>query len=253
MKKSKIAISLEKPILDLIDSRVDGTTLRSRSQAIEFFLEKALTEEIVTKAVIFLKGEHQKYSLEKIEGKSLLENQINLLTEAGITKVYIITQKSKYHESFIKEVRRLKTNIEVSLREVKGTGEALCSLRELLHGIDFVAMSGDILNKFNLANMIAKHKASKKIATIGLMTRNNPESFGSVVLDGELIVEFNEKSHSSRSPVVNAGIYVFSSGIFNYFDSNFVSLERDLFPKLAKSHELVGFFTYGDYIHMEEK
>ena len=50
MKKPKIAISLDKPLLDLIDSKVDGSILRSRSQAMEFFLK------IVSIPGVFLKS-----------------------------------------------------------------------------------------------------------------------------------------------------------------------------------------------------
>jgi len=37
IKKPKIAISLDKSLLDLVDSKVDGSVIRSRSQAMEFF------------------------------------------------------------------------------------------------------------------------------------------------------------------------------------------------------------------------
>jgi NDP-sugar pyrophosphorylase family protein len=252
MKKLKIAISLDKPLVDLIDTKVDGVTFRSRSQAIEFFVEKSLKDELISTAVIFLKGEHQKYSIMKLKGKTLLERQMLLLTNVGISKTYIITQKSQYYDAFLKEANKFKQKIDIVLRKVNGTGQALYAMSDVLTGKNFIAMSGDIFNDFNLHNMINKHMSLKKVATLGLMTRTNPESFGSVILDGELIVEFSEKLSTSKSPVVNAGIYVFSPRIFNYLDDSTISLEKDLFPRLAKINQLIGFFTYGDYIHMEE-
>ena len=36
MSKPKIAISLDKSLLELVDSKVDGSVIRSRSQAMEF-------------------------------------------------------------------------------------------------------------------------------------------------------------------------------------------------------------------------
>ena len=38
--------------------------------------------------------------------------------------------------------------------------------------------------------------------------------------------------------------------IFEMFD-NVNSLEKDLFPKLARMKQLIGFFTYGEYLHLE--
>jgi len=33
-------------------------------------------------------------------------------------------------------------------------------------------------------------------------------------------------------------------------DSHTISLERDLFPKLARIKQLAGFFTLGEYMHL---
>jgi len=66
MKKEKIAISLDKPLLDIIDSKIDGSIIRSRSQAIENFIRKGLEEDIITYGVVFLKGEHQKFAVADI-------------------------------------------------------------------------------------------------------------------------------------------------------------------------------------------
>ncbi|MBI2576659.1 hypothetical protein HYV84_05580, partial [Candidatus Woesearchaeota archaeon] len=48
---------------------------------------------------------------------------------------------------------------------------------------------------------------------------------------------------------VNAGIYIFKPEVFELF-SGAASLEKDLFPKLAKMKQLVGFFTRGAYLHV---
>ena len=95
MKKPKIAISLDKNLLDLVDSKVDGSVIRSRSQAIEFFLRKGLQEQSINAAVLLIKGEHQKNSLKKLKGKSLIKNQIEFFSKNGINNLYIVTQHTK--------------------------------------------------------------------------------------------------------------------------------------------------------------
>ncbi|NQV08724.1 ribbon-helix-helix protein, CopG family [Candidatus Woesearchaeota archaeon] len=77
MKKQKIAISLDKKLLDLVDSKVDGSIIRSRSQAIELFLHRGMEEKSVENAVILLHKDHQKTSLKKIDGISLIKKQIS--------------------------------------------------------------------------------------------------------------------------------------------------------------------------------
>ena len=87
--KPKIAISLDQSILDLIDSKVDGSVIRSRSQAMEFFLKKGLQEQSINTAILLIKGEHQKNLLKKLKGKTLIKNQIDFFAQHGINNLYI--------------------------------------------------------------------------------------------------------------------------------------------------------------------
>ena len=96
--------------------------------------------------------------------------------------------------------------------------------------------------------MIRKHLESEKLAIMGLMTREKTSSYGTVILDGDLIIDFQEKPKHHSTNIVNAGIYIFKPEVFELF-YNVISLEKDLFPKLARMKQLVGFFTYGEYLH----
>ena len=60
---------------------------------------------------------------------------------------------------------------------------------------------------------------------------------------------YNVLSYSIN--IVNAGIYIFKPEVFELFEDS-VSLEKDLFPRLAKLNQLVGFFTYGEYLDLED-
>lgn len=253
MVKEKIAIAIDPGLLALIDSKI-GNKFMSRSQAIESLLRKGLQEELIRKAVLLLKGEHQKYSLKILDKTSLISNQASFLKSYGINELYIITQKSKYFEEFLKQIeitrKKLKIKIEIYEKKVRGNAEALATLKNNIKE-NFLAMSGDVHFKFNLFGMFKKHLSYSKIATMGLMTRNKPIKFGNAVLDGDLIIDFIEKPRKAISYVVNAGIYLFSPKIFTYL-KNAVSLERHVFPKLSISKQLVGHFISGEYRHMED-
>ena len=110
-------------------------------------------------------------------------------------------------------------------------------------------MSGDIYNDFDLQKMIKKHMELDVLSTIGLMTRTDTKKYGTAILDGDLIIDFQEKPKRSNTNIVNAGIYIFKPEIFEIFES-VKNLEKDLFPKLARMKELAGFFTYGEYKHL---
>lgn len=255
MVKEKIAIAIETSLLRLIDSKAESL-FSSRSQAIEHFLRKGLQEDLIKTAVFLLKGEHQDYSIKSVRGQSLLGNQAAFLKNYGIKDIHIVTQKTddSLFKQFMNEVESVKKkehlNISVHEKDVKGTAEALCSIKQWLTE-NFIAMSADLLVEFNLNNMIKKHIDFGKVATMGLMMRDVPAKFGNAVLDGDLIVDFAEKPKKATSYAVNAGIYIFNPLIFDYANKA-LSLEKDVFPKLASSEQLVGHFAKGEYKHMEE-
>lgn len=248
MNKSKIAISIDNSLLKLVDSKVDKSIIRSRSQAIEYFLRKGLHEQNVNAAVILLKGEHQLISLKKINGISLLSQQIDFFLRHGINAIYIVTQHTRHMNLLLEAISNSKINVEIIEENARGNAEALKAARNRISG-SFVVMSGDTYNNFDLFKMVKKHLSSEKLATMGLMTREKASSYGTAILDGDLIVDFQEKPKHSSTNIVNAGIYIFNPEIFELFgDVN--SLEKDLFPKLARMKQLVGYFTYGEYVHM---
>lgn len=248
MTKSKIAISVDASLLKLIDSKVDGSVIRSRSQAIEYFLKKGLQEQSVNAAVLLLKGEHQESALKNVKGTSLIRQQIEFFSNQGINNLYIVTQHTKNMNQLISEISNSKIKVEIIERQSSGNAEALKAIRGKVNN-SFVVMSGDTYNNFDLMKMIKKHLESEKLATMGLMTREKTSSYGTAILDGDLVVDFQEKPKHYSTNIVNAGIYVFKPEIFELFE-NTASLEKDLFPKLARMKQLVGFFTYGEYVHL---
>ena len=247
MAKSKIAISVNNALLRLVDSKVDGSVIRSRSQAIDFFLKKGLQEQSVSVAVLLLKGEHQPIALKEIKGISLIKQQIEFFANHGIKTIYIVTQHTKHMNLLLAEISDSKINVEVVEKQAKGNAEALVAVKEKINN-SFIVMSGDTYNNFDLFKMVKKHTDSDKLATMGLMTREKASQYGTAILDGDLVVDFHEKPKHYSTNIVNAGIYIFKPEVFELFEDA-TSLEKDLFPRLARLKQLVGFFTYGEYFH----
>lgn len=247
MKKPKIAISLDKSLLNQIDGKVDGSIIRSRSQAIEHFLRKGLKESSICVAVLLVKKEHQANLLKDIKGKPLIKQQIEFFYKNGIKTLYIITSHTPFISRVLLSIDNFPLDVKVIEKDVKGNADALLGLKDLLYE-NFVVMSGDTYNNFDLLRMMKKHLELDKLGTMGLMSIKKPSKYGNAILDGDLIIDFQEKPKAVASNVVNAGIYVFKPEVFELFD-NVHSLERDLFPKLARIKQLVGFFTHGEYRH----
>ena len=190
MPKSKIAISVGNSLLKLVDSKVDGGIIRSRSQAIEFFLKKGLQEQSVNAAVLLLKGEHQESALKDVKGTSLIRRQIEFFSSHGINYLYIVTRHTKNMNRLLDEISNSKIKVEIVEKQAKGNAEALKSIKGKVNS-SFIVMSGDTYNNFDLLKMIKKHLESDKLATMGLMTREKTLSYGTAILDGDLIFYFH--------------------------------------------------------------
>jgi NDP-sugar pyrophosphorylase family protein len=182
-----------------------------------------------------------------VKNTSLIRQQIGFFSRHGIKVVYIVTQHTKSMNLLLDEISDAKISVEIVEMESKGNADALKAVRKKISG-SFVVMSGDTYNDFDLLKMIKKHVDSEKLATMGLMTREKTSSYGNAILDGDLIVDFQEKPKHYSTNIVNAGIYIFKPEIFEIFESA-SSLEKDLFPRLARIKQLAGFFTYGEYLH----
>ncbi len=246
--KKKIAISIDAGLLGVIDSKVDDSVIRSRSQAIEFYLKKGLQGQSINTALLLIKGDHQQILLKQVQGKSLIRKQIEFFAKHGITNLYLITQHSRHANELLSEISQAKINVEIIEASEKGSASALLSVKSRILN-HFIVMSGDIYNDFDLSKMIKKHTELNNLATMGLMTREETKKYGTAILDGDYIIDFQEKPRQSSTHIVNAGIYVFKPEIFELLENN-QNLERDLFPRLARMKQLIGFFTYGEYAHL---
>ncbi|MCF7861962.1 hypothetical protein K9M79_07005 [Candidatus Woesearchaeota archaeon] len=252
MTRSKIAISVDAGLLDNVDSFIDGNVIRSRSQAIEYFLRKGIASESITTAVIMLSVDHQKVSMTNFQGTTLIKKQIDYFAANGLTTVYVITPHSTEINDLLVEISNSPISVQIVEKNTPGNAQALKAISSYLHRSSFIVMSGDLYMEFNLRSMIKRHMDSNRIAMIGLMTRQETSKFGNVILEGDSIVDFIEKPKDIRSNVVNSGIYVFKPEVFDFIDEKTVSLEKDLFPLLSRLKQAKGFFTHGRYFHLTE-
>ena len=90
------------------------------------------------------------------------------------------------------------------------------------------------------------------MATIALCKVEDPCRYGVAELsDGNHIKRFIEKPTKEKAPsnLINAGIYVLSPKVFDYIPSGrAVSIEREVFPKLADEGKLFGHLVNGLWI-----
>lgn len=115
----------------------------------------------------------------------------------------------------------------------------------------FIAMNGDVIANIDLRGMMNHHEQTKSSITDALHEVQNPGRFGVVKLDSKgRIGRFVEKPRASEAPsrLVNAGVYIIEPEVLQLIPPNRkVSLEREIFPILAKDGKLGGFPFSGEW------
>jgi D,D-heptose 1,7-bisphosphate phosphatase len=134
--------------------------------------------------------------------------------------------------------------------EPKGTGGALRWSRDKLDPL-FLVVNGDTY--FDIpyrALEAALHDAPTALAAMALRDVDDAARYGSVGMEGARITCFREKIASAK-PMharINAGVYLMRREAIDAIGNGQVSLEADVFPKLASCARLVGVPRKGYFI-----
>ena len=246
----KISLRIEPEILKKIDVLVDHITIRSRSDAVRSLVKKSMQKEKT--AVILSKGTDTKYfniddrmKLENGEynitaklphGKTLIEEQIDLLNNNDFKKIFIITLPEIIIK--IKEILGRKKNI-IYIENNHGL-KTMDSLRLLKGKInsDFLCFFGHDYPNMNLKGIFDEHINNHCYATLNI-TWGGPEAKSYLEVNGTKITYFEERGPKIPHITFNS-IFVLNP---KFLDEKGHSLSYDVFPKVAKSELLNGFIT----------
>lgn len=261
MVRERVTITIKEDLLQQVDRLVDGLTIRSRSQAIEYLLTKFLSDFRLKNALVLagggkkdiLFGKKIKF-LEEWDGKPLLQHVLDGISEFNMNNflIYVDNYGSEIVEDLNSRNLPYKINFLKGERP-SGTIAPLQSAREQLNDT-FLLAYGDTLCDLNINEMLAFHRKNKCVATIALTTVSNPGDYGVVSMEGNRVKEFIQKPKKDvPSYLVSAGYFLLEPEIFKHLSRNMHSLEKDLFPKLAKKNLLNGYVFQGRYVNVNSK
>ncbi|MBI2263447.1 NTP transferase domain-containing protein [Candidatus Berkelbacteria bacterium] len=260
MTRQRLTITLEQEILKKLDEVVDKKQIRNRSHAIEFLLSQSLSPQI-SRALILAGGKGTRLrpftyelptALILLHGRPLLEHILEQLSAAGLKEVKIAIGhlKEKIKEHFKNHHFAGMTVGFLEEDEPLGTGGPL---KNVGFNTPFLVLNGDVLAQIDFSDMIRFHQSHQGVATLAITAVSDPFGFGTIRMHGTQIVDFAEKpaKEPSVSRLINAGIYVFNPSIKDYLPPQGVfSLERDIFPHLAKEDKLFGYVFEGKWFNI---
>ncbi len=252
--KEKISISVDTELLKRVDSFIDNTKIYNRSQAFEHLVRKALQKEI-TKAVILAGGEKDKLKsgrtfkpLVKVDDEEIIVHTIKVLSRYGVTDIIICAGSSKDEiYKLVANGEKFNTRISYIEDENTGTSGAIKKARKYLKN-DFFVIYGDIYFDFDLGKMMNFHNMGSDLVTLAIATTRLQESKDRVEIEGSKVVKFDYIPRE-RTYVVNAGVCIFSPGIFAFLP-NKGSLEKDVFPELAGKGKINAYNFMGKWKHI---
>jgi len=135
--------------------------------------------------------------------------------------------------------------------EPLGTGGAIGFAGRELEG-SFFALNGDSLREADLGGMVEFHRETGAKATILLTPVADPSRYGLVRLAPDGRVEsFLEKPRPEDidTDLINAGLYVLEPAVLELVPpGGSVSIERDVFPKLAAEGSVYGIALTGYWL-----
>ena len=155
----------------------------------------------------------------KVGGKPILERCLNMLKASGVNEAVIVVH---YMADVIRDHfgdgERFGLKIEyVEQKKMLGTGNAV-GVAEPYVRDDFLLVYGDLLFTAEaLKKVVDLHRKEKPAATMAVVPVETPEDYGIIEFEDETHIErIIEKPSRKEAPtnLANAGIYVFSTEIF---------------------------------------
>ncbi len=175
----------------------------------------------------------------KVKNKTLLDYAIESLPDE-VTEIFVVInylgERVVEHMNEKYASSRIKFNF-LNQERCNGTAKALELAKSYLKNDKFILMFSDDIHSKRAIGECAKHDLA-----ILVKESSNPERFGVIeIKNGDEVLNIVEKPENPPSNLVNVGVHVLDSRIFNYEaieHSNGEYYVTDLINQLAKDHSI---------------
>ncbi len=201
--------------------------------------------------------DHHPKALALVNGKSLLQRNVEYLQQYGIFEVVV-----NVHHFADQIIRAVEVNegwgstirISDETDTVLETGGGLLKARPLLEGDEpFFTLNADFLTDLNLHHLLAFHRERKGLISFGITNRPSSRNF---LFDEEnrLCGWMNNNTGEKRISIDKTGLHpmayscvvVFEPGIFDLIPQRGKFSLVDTYLSLAAAHPIYGYDHSGD-------
>ena len=256
-------MTISQDVLKRLDSIVDGSANRSRSEAIEHVLSQYLESNRV--AVILGGGDPDRLRIDgvlrplvRIHGKSLIEHNIDALRKSGFRKIYLIGRSELIGECFKVLGNGSKQIVDIKyIEEQKSLGNAkTLQLAEPYIKSPFLVLPVDNFFDFDLGYLAKVHMSNPATITLAVQAdRKSVSDLGVVEMAGGQIISYEEKARKPKTYLTATFIGMYDPGVFDYIPKGNVRwvLQIDLFRRLISEGRLNGCIVPGNYVNIHSR
>lgn len=225
------------------------------------------------KAMIFAAGlgtrfkpwtDHHPKALANVNGKSLLQRNIEYLQAFGINEV--IVNVHHFADQLVEAVKEAngwgsKILISDERNEVLETGGGLLKAAPLLGNEPFITINADVLTNLDLSALVRYHTAENALISFGITNRNSTRNFlfdHQSRLQGWVNLQTNqfrfppgspyspETALDQLTPRAYSTVVVFSPAVFSLIKQRGKFSLVDVYLDLAGEFRIMGFDHSGD-------
>lgn len=166
-------------------------------------------------------------ALVELDGTPLLEHVLKALGKSGVTETVVVMgdRGEQIERYFGKKIGKMK--LAYAKQKIPlGTSHALLQAKTAIKG-DFLMGHCDVIAPASLWKKLSNIK--KFEAVMALRKEEEPEKFGVVLTQDDLVAEIIEKPEKPKTDLVNAGCYKFSKKIFAELEKTKINPQRNEF------------------------
>lgn len=264
VNKEKITISINSELLEKIDEKIDKTNFKSRSSVIEWFIREWLKIKDDLWVIIIANENNwndNKYpfdypkSLIKVDWKTILEKQIDMITNAKLNNIILATWKmwDQIKDFVNKKYKNRKIKIEKFTKK-DWTWKIIETISNKYHFNKYLVILWDNYHhNFNLIDFIHYHNSSDSDLSIVVKVLDSSSWYWNIKLEWNNIVKFVEKPKSKEDItfIINAWIYLIWENILKE-NIKIKKIEKDLFPFYVKKNKAKAYFHNWKWFHMQD-
>lgn len=189
----------------------------------------------------------------RINGKPVLEYQLENLRENGITDIVLVVgYLSEQIKEYFKDGETFGLKISyIDEEEPLGTAGALYFLKDIIED-DFLLLMGDLITGVDFNRFMAFHRENGKAATLFVHPNSHPYDSDIIVADSEgnvkAVLPKNVERETYYKNLVNSGIYAFSPEILGLVaEKKKTDLDKEIIKPLIAEGKVAAYRS-GEYI-----